>query len=169
MRWATSPATSNGCQAVPDQIVIEGIPPYDGAYDWDLDRQELTTREWGWIKRLTGYLPLDLSEPAKWGDPEVLVCFAAMALRRAGRVEAREVPQVFERLADAPFDGAKIQLETEEAEADDAGPPPSSSNGSTGSSGAASPPSSEPSMASPPAFGMPASASTESGRTTLGT
>jgi hypothetical protein len=151
---------------VPDQIVIEGIPPYDGVYPWDLDRQELTTREWGWIKRLTGYLPLDLSDPEKWGDPEVLVCFAAMALRRAGRVEAREVPQVFERLADAPFDGAKIQLETEEAEEDDVGPPAPSSNGSTGFSGPASPPSSEPSTTSPAHSGMPASASTESGRTT---
>jgi hypothetical protein len=154
---------------VPDQIIIEGVLPYDGAYDWDLERQELTTREWGWIKRLAGYLPLDLGDPAKWGDPEVLVCFAAIALRRAGRVEAREVPQVFERLADAPFDGAKIQLETEEAEEDDAGPPASSSNGSTGSSGAVSPPSSETSTANQPGSGTPASASTGSGRTTLET
>jgi hypothetical protein len=154
---------------VPDQIVIEGVPPYDGVYDWDLDRQELTTREWGWVKRLAGYLPLDLGDPAKWGDPEVLVCFAAIALRRAGRVEARDVPQVFERLADAPFDGAKIQLETEEVEEADAGPPASSLNGSTGFSGAASPPNSEPSTPTPPAFGMPASASTGSGRTTSGT
>jgi hypothetical protein len=151
-----------------DRIVIEGIPPYDGVYPWDLDRQELTTREWGWIKRLTGYLPLDLSEPSKWGDPEVLVCFAAMALRRAGRVEAREVPQVFERFADVPFDGAKIQLETEEAEEDDAVPLPSS-NGNTAASGSNSPPSSEPSTPNPPRSGTPASASTESGRTTLGT
>ena len=39
-----------------------GVPPYDGRYDFDLEGRELTTREWGWIKRLSGYLPLTIEE-----------------------------------------------------------------------------------------------------------
>ena len=55
-----------------DWIVIDGAPPYDGRYMFDLAGQELTTREWGWIKRLSGYLPLTLDEGFKGGDPELL-------------------------------------------------------------------------------------------------
>ena len=101
-----------------DYIVIEGVRPYDGRYEFDLAGQELTTREWGWIKRLSGYLPLTVEEGLS--DPELIVVFAAIALRRAGKVEPKEVPEVFERLSDAPF-GAAITMETEaeeEAEAD---------------------------------------------------
>ena len=38
-------------------IAITGCKPYDGHYELDFN-QELTTREWGWIKRHAGYLPL---------------------------------------------------------------------------------------------------------------
>ena len=73
-----------------DYIVIEGVPPYDGRYEFDLEGRELTTREWGWIKRHSGYLPLTIEDG--FTDPELVTVFAAIALRRAGKVEAREVP-----------------------------------------------------------------------------
>ena len=93
-----------------DYIVIDGVPPYDGRWEWDLEGRELTTREWGWIKRLSGYLPLNIEEGL--GDPELVIVFAAIALtpRRQSRAEGR--PQVFERLSDAPF-GERITLETD--------------------------------------------------------
>ena len=144
-----------------DRIVVEGVQPYDGRWDFDLVGRELTTREWGWIKRLAGYLPVDLDEK-ELGDPELITVFAAIALRRAGRIEAREVPQAFERLSDAPF-GSAITLETEEAEEDDAGPPPPSSSENGDVSGAFSTPRSETSEPSPRASGTPASATSESG------
>jgi hypothetical protein len=44
-----------------DTIVISGVKPYDGRYEFELG-DELTTREWGWIKRLSGYLPSTLDD-----------------------------------------------------------------------------------------------------------
>jgi hypothetical protein len=122
-------------------IVIEGVRPYDGRYEFDLVGSEFTTREWGWIKRLSGYLPLTLAEGFDGADPELFAVWATIALRRAGRIEAAEVPTVFERIADAPF-GTTIRLEADpedEPAADDAGPPPSNSNGNEPISGPASP------------------------------
>ena len=66
-----------------DYIVIEGVRPYDGRYEFDLEGRELTTREWGWIKRLSGYLPLTIEEGLT--DPELITVFACIALRRAGQ------------------------------------------------------------------------------------
>jgi hypothetical protein len=115
-------------------IRVTGCPPYDGSYELDLER-ELTTREWGWIKRHAGYLPLALTDEA-FGDPELVCVFAVIALRRAGRIEPGEVPRVYERLLDTPF-GDAITFEAEEEEAEER-PPPSSSSSSAATSGGAS-------------------------------
>ena len=151
-----------------DYIVLEQVPPYDGRYEWDLEGRELTTREWGWIKRLAGYLPLNIEDGL--GDPELIAVFAAIALRRAGKVEANEVPQAFERLSDAPFDGPGSRLETDTVEEGDAdSPPPSSSSSNGATSGPGSPTSSEPSTATPAASGTPGSATSTSARLTSAT
>ncbi len=117
-----------------DYIVVQGVRPYDGRYQFDLEGEELTTREWGWIKRLSGYLPINVEEGLS--DPELIVVFAAIALRRAGKVEARDVPDVFERLSDAPF-GAAITMETESVKEEDREtvPPQPSSSSSVDTSG----------------------------------
>lgn len=123
-----------------DFIVIEGVHPWDGRYELDLQGRELTTREWGWIKRLSGYLPLTVEDGL--ADPELITVLAVIALRRAGKVDPQQVPRTFERLSDAPF-GAAITMETDVEEAEvDAGPPVLSSNGNAGSSGPDSPSSS---------------------------
>ena len=120
-----------------DYILIEGIRPYDGRWEFDLEGRELTTREWGWIKRLSGYLPLTIEEGLS--DPELIVAFAVIALRRAGKVEPkRRSGQAFERLSDAPF-GAAITMETDvEKEEVEVSPPPESSTSSGGTSGPSS-------------------------------
>jgi hypothetical protein len=150
-----------------DYIVVTGVQPYDGRYELELT--ELTTREWGWIKRLAGYLPITLEDDS-FGDPELACVLAAIMMRRAGRIETREVPEVFERLADAPF-GAAITVEAGEPEAGegetDAGPPASSSNGSSATSGPSSATSSETWEPTPPATGTPASATSPSDQATL--
>lgn len=136
-----------------NHITINGVPPYDGRYDLDLENRELTTREWGWIKRLAGYLPLTAEEG--YGDPELITVLAVIALRRAGKVDTQQVPQVFGRLSDAPF-GSTITMETDLADEEvDAGPPASSSNGNTAGSGPGSPTSSEPLTAAPKVSGTP--------------
>lgn len=144
------------------ELVIEGVKPWDGRYELDLER-ELTTREWGWVKRLSGYLPLTLGDDA-YGDPEFVCVLAAIAIRRAGRVDNTEVPAVYDKLIDAPF-GATITIDdhnTEAAEDGDAGPPVRSSNGSTSTSGDLSTPSSASSDSRPSATGTPALGSSPS-------
>jgi hypothetical protein len=138
-----------------DYIVVTGVRPYDGRYEFDLEGQELTTREWGWIKRLSGYLPVTVEEGLS--DPELIVVFAVIALRRSGKVDARDVPDVFERLSDAPF-GAAITMETEKAEKpeSDVGPPELSSTLSVDTSGREST-NSETSQETPDGSGNPQS------------
>ena len=147
-----------------DYIVLD-VAPYEGRWEFDLDGRELSTREWGWIKRLSGYLPLTIEEGL--ADPELITVFACIALRRAGKVEPRDVPGVFEQLSDAPF-GSSIVMETDTEEvAGEAGPPPSSSNANGGSSGAASSPNSETSQPALSSSGTPGSATSASARSRL--
>jgi hypothetical protein len=125
-----------------DWIVIEQFPPYDGR--WELDSElSFTTREWGWIKRLAGYLPLTVEEAFRGGDPELFAVLAGIALHRAGRITPAEVPGLYERMLDSPF-WSKIRFESDGASAgeDDAGPPPPSSPARPATSGPESTPSS---------------------------
>jgi hypothetical protein len=133
-----------------DWVVIEGLPPWDGRYEFDVAYQELTTREWGWVKRLTGYMPLTIEEGLAGADPELLAVFAAIALRRAQKIPADQVSAVYDRLVDLPPGVARYEPEAME---DDAGPPARGSNGSSSTSGDDSPTNSETSDATPPATG----------------
>ena len=112
-------------------ITLEGVGVFDGRYELAIG-EGLTTREWGWIKRLAGYLPAEV-DVAQLGDPELICCLAVIALRRAGKVEQAEVPQAFEQLIDAPPTAAfRLEVDPEESEADAGPPAPSSSeNGAT--------------------------------------
>jgi hypothetical protein len=143
-----------------DWIVIDGVKPYDGRYQLDASL-DFSTREWGWIKRLAGYLPLNVEEAFTGGDPELFAVLALVALHRAGKVEARDVPGLYDRMLDSPF-WTTIRFESdgdtvlaEEADADS--PPPGSSTGNAGSSGAESTPSSETSPSRQNGSGSPGS------------
>lgn len=129
--------------------------PYQGEYE--LEPGDFSTREWGWIKRLTGYLPLTIHEG--FGDPELLCVFAAIALRRAGRIDNGDVPGVYDRLIDDPaFETIDIEQPEPAEDEGDAGPPARSSSASTNTSGDGSPTNSESQATSPSPTGMPASA-----------
>jgi len=144
-------------------LVIEGVPPWDGRYLFELEEQEPTTREWGWIKRHSGYLPLTIQQGLEGADPELFSVFAVIALRRAGRIENTDVQQVFDRFQDVGF-GAAIRLEADEPslEEGDAGPPTRSSGSSSSSNGDDSRTSSETSEADLNPSGIPGSATSES-------
>jgi hypothetical protein len=140
-----------------DYLIIHGVAPYDGRYPLDLDEQEFTTREWGWIKRHSNYLPLTAAEGFTGKDAELVCVIGAILLRRAGRIETKDVPGVFERLADAPFT-ASLRWESDPAGEpleDDLVDPTASSNGNTSSSTPASTASSESSAADSSPTGMP--------------
>jgi len=148
-----------------DWVTIEGVKPWDGQYPLEIFGDEpLTTREWGFIKRLSGYLPTDITVK----DPEVICALAVVALYRAGRVSAAEVPVTFERIIDAPF-GSTVRLEGDEnaeEEGDDGGPLPPASTDANGSNvasaGSVSPPRSESSEPDRKRFGALSSATSVS-------
>ena len=149
-----------------DWLTISGAQPWDGRYPFDLENSAFTTREWGWIKRHSGYLPLTVDEGFKGADPELITVFAIIALARAGKIQTAQAAEVFDRLADAPAT-ARIRLETDEPEREaDADPPPQSSTENGSSSGHDSPTSSEISPAAPSPSGIPVSASSRLARGT---
>ena len=89
---------------------------------------------------------MNLEDAIDGGDAEFMCVMGLIALHRAGRIEPRDVPRVFDKLIDAPF-GSAITIEVEDDEeadeADDAGPPVRSSNESESTSGSDSTASSE--------------------------
>ena len=144
-------------------IAVTGAKPYDGRYPLDIDEQPLTTREWGWIKRNAGYVPLTLTGEA-FSDPELIMVLAVIAMRRAGRVQTEQFAEVWERFNDAPF-GSTLTIEDDTNEVDDeddAGPPARSNSGSSSSNGASSPTTSESSDDPRRVTGSPRSATSES-------
>lgn len=110
-----------------ETIVIRGVKPYDGEYPLDLEGEPLTTLEWRWVKKISGYLPLTMGEGFAGADPDLVCALAVIALRRHGRVQKEQALMVADRLADVPFDGAAIQLLFDEPEDEDeegdVGPP----------------------------------------------
>jgi hypothetical protein len=136
------------------RMIIAGVRPYDGAYEIDFDR-EFSAREWGWIKRFAGYLPVDVDDRT-FGDPELACVLAVIAMHRVGRIGPAEASAAFEKLEDAPF-GSAITVETEpepEPQEDERRPPPPSSSGNGVTSGAGSPTSSATPPSPPNAIGI---------------
>lgn len=121
------------------RLVIEDLRPYDGEYDFDVG--EFNRREWGWIKRFSGYLPGDVEKGFMGFDQDLYAVFAIVALHRAGRIDQGDAGHVFDRFQE----GGTIRLvgEPAETEEEDAGPPAVSSNGNGISSGPGSSESSE--------------------------
>jgi hypothetical protein len=90
------------------RIVIKGIPPYDGEYP--LDDRGFNTREWNWIKRVSGYMPFTVHEGQAGGDPALYVALAVIAMARAGKIDRTDGVRVADDLAEAPFDDAHITM-----------------------------------------------------------
>jgi hypothetical protein len=137
-----------------DFITITGVAPYDGRYEFDITAQPLTTREWGWVKRHAGYLPLTM-DTSSFADPEFVIVEAVIAVYRAGRLDAADVPNLVERFQDVdPFSTITYERGEEEADAD---PPPPSSDAKPSSNGDSSPNGSETSADPLSPTGHPAS------------
>jgi hypothetical protein len=138
-----------------DWITITGVKPYDGRYELDIASQPLTTREWGWVKRHAGYLPLAL-EADSFSDPEFVIVQAAIAIHRAGRVDTNDVPNLIERFQDVdPFAAITYEAGVEDGDAD--GPPQPSSDTRRSTNGDSSPTGSETSDGNPSRTGSRAS------------
>src|SRR5262245_54725948 len=110
------------------------LKPWAGRYELDMENHGFTGHEWRWVKQHAGYLPLTVKDGMAGGDPDLLNILACIALYRAVRVTADDIPQVFEQFTAAGF-GDQVDFENDQTEEDDAGPPVSSSNGNNGFSG----------------------------------
>jgi hypothetical protein len=143
-------------------IRIEGLKPFDGRYEFNLDAGEFTTREWSWIKKHAGYMPLTIEQGAQGGDVDLIVTFTAIALYRADRLDQAEVASFIERVQDVDI-AAHIAFDVEDdAKEADASPPPPKSDESSSTSGDASPASSEISTNGQKHSGIPSSATSPS-------
>src|SRR5215471_2925764 len=145
-----------------DELVLTGVRPYDGAYGFDVVEEELTTREWGWVKRFSGYLPLTIDEGLAGLDPELVCVIACIVLRRHGKLGADEIPALFERLRDEPFGAAitiRVGIDQADQEGDEETDPTKTTTDAPGASwstaGDGSKTNSETSGPNRPGFGTP--------------
>jgi hypothetical protein len=99
-------------------IIIQGIPPWTGEYDLVTDRA-FNAREWECIKKVSGYMPLTVSDGFAGGDPSLFVALAVVAMTRAGKVPRERRLEVAGELAEAPFDGVAITMVGDEDADDD--------------------------------------------------
>jgi hypothetical protein len=99
-------------------IIIQGIKPWDGEYDLVTDRA-FNAREWRCIKKVSGYMPLTVSDGFAGGDPDLFVALAVIAMTRTGKVDRDRMLEVADELAEAPFDGAAITMVGDEVADDD--------------------------------------------------
>jgi hypothetical protein len=143
-----------------DWVELKGAKPWDGRYELEILEQPLTTREWRWVKKYAGYIPMTLT-PENWTDPDVVTVLAIIAMHRANRVTEDQIPDLWERLSDLPF-GDTIVLTTDPDPEADARPPDRKKSSSRGSSGASSPTASANRDETQEATGSPRSATSES-------
>lgn len=64
-------------------LTLEGVHPYDG--DYDVDLEQFTNRDFHDIKRLTGCTPPELADALERGDTDFVVALSVIALRKSGR------------------------------------------------------------------------------------
>ena len=104
------------------------VKPYDGRYELVLP-YEFTQREWGWAKRLAGYLPGNVDEGLDGYDAELIGVMALVALYRAGKIaRARTSPECSNGSQDLTLGGHQPRTDEPNQEETDAGPPPQSSS-----------------------------------------
>lgn len=97
-----------------DTIVVKGVRQYEGEYVFDLADEPLTTLEWRWIKKISGYLPLTIEDGWVGLDPDLILSFGIIAMRRAGKIDKDRALVVAEQLED----GAEIKMILGGADAD---------------------------------------------------
>ena len=116
------------------EVVISGVPPWDGEYDLNEDLP-WNTREWRWVKLIAGVMPAGYEQAYEGRDADLFLAIAVIGLCRAGRIGKTEGPTVAAELEEVPWGDGKITIRGSEA-ADDipleptTTPEPSSLNGS---------------------------------------
>jgi hypothetical protein len=142
-------------QPEPDYLTVEGLPPLDGRYAFQvIDMMSiglagsLTNREAHELKRLSGVRIGELEDALAAGDNDVLVAFAVLILRRHGKRFDEDKLWDAQVGAALKYDFAhsreeKTEDPPEETPLEPSGPPASPENESSRSGGESSSPSSE--------------------------
>jgi len=118
-------------------FVISGMGGLDGRYEFDLADLDMTLREWQWIKRHTGYMPLTLIEGLAGGDAALMTVTALIIVRRQGGLATEAFDDTFARFMDAPL-GPSIDFTLEGVDEDEdpsTASPPTNSTASDAPSG----------------------------------
>lgn len=105
-------------------IVVKGVPPWDGEYEFATDRS-FTTRELRWIKQIAGYLPTSLDAGLEGGDADLVIALVVIAMHRAGKISRDQVLEVADRMSDEPVgdDDSFLTIIRDEEEVEDELPP----------------------------------------------
>ena len=119
---------------MPNTIVVN-VPPYEGEYEIDLNTRMFSHVEWRWVKKISGYMPMTISDGWKGGDPDLILALAIIAMFRSGKIEKSQALTVAEQIEDAEVDGVAIsvKLEDDEEVVDDS-PPAGNSESESNSS-----------------------------------
>jgi len=151
------------------KIIVRNNAPWDGSYDIG-EFDELTVREWGWLKRFAGIHPSTMVDGLRNTDAELIAVLAVIGLHRANRITPEDAAGVFERFGDGPL-ASNFDLDLGDPDPDDgdASPPPPNSTARSGSSGDGSPMSSATSANPLNGSGSPGSASSPYAPATWGT
>lgn len=116
-----------------DHIHIEGMPPFNGDWELDIDGQFFNGDELHLIKKISGVRANELEEAFEAGDYDLVIAFAVIALQRAGQRASAEA------LRKAPVGKIQLRMGDEETtEAGDALPPQPAPTESTSSESARS-------------------------------
>lgn len=84
------------------RIIIQGFRGYDGDYELDTERA-FNAREWRWIKKISGYLPLNVQEGFAGRDPDLFIALAVIALCRDRKIDREDGIQVADVMAEEPL------------------------------------------------------------------
>ncbi len=110
-----------------DKLVIEGIQPYDGTYEFSLDG--FTNRELHRIKKLTGLRAGEFEDAFGALDNDMVVALAVVILERSGVTVRDDI------LWDAEAGGIRLEFE---GVVEDGPPAPGASQTSSGDASSAS-------------------------------
>ena len=127
-----------------DRIVISGVRRYDGEYEFDLDGELMTTLEWRWVKKISGYLPMTIMDGWEGQDPDLFLAWAVIALSRAGRIDEKDALAVADVIARAPRSAIRLEIGEQEQEADPPAEAPETGQSNADTGGPSSPTSESP-------------------------
>lgn len=123
------------------QLIVDGIPPYDGEYEVS---QDLTNRELHLIKKVSGVRAGELEEAFAAGDNDLVVAITVITLQRNGFPDAS-----VEAIWDADAGRIRIKETAEDKAAEDADRPLASEDPSGINGGSKSEPDADSSPSEP--------------------